>query len=50
MKTYKALEQTFRRIAAVNGALAVLRWDQSAMMPEGGGGARAGGGGRRGRA
>jgi carboxypeptidase Taq len=41
MKTYKALEQTFRRIAAVNGALAVLGWDQSAMMPEGGARARA---------
>ena len=41
MKTYKDLEQTFRRIAAVNGALAMLGWDQSAMMPEGGAKARA---------
>ncbi|WP_370156859.1 carboxypeptidase M32 [Ferrovibrio sp.] len=40
MKTYKALEQRFRRIAAVNGALAMLGWDQSAMMPDGGAGAR----------
>ncbi|WP_298724149.1 carboxypeptidase M32 [uncultured Ferrovibrio sp.] len=36
MKSYKALEQRFRRIAAVNGALAMLGWDQSTMMPEGG--------------
>src|SRR3546814_12760888 len=41
MKTYKVLEQTFRRIAAVNGALAMLGWDQSAMMPDGGAKARA---------
>lgn len=36
MKSYKALEQRFRRIAGVNGALAMLGWDQSTMMPEGG--------------
>ena len=36
MKSYKALEQRFRRIAGVNGALAMLGWDQSVMMPEGG--------------
>lgn len=36
MKSYKALEQRFKRIAAVNGALAILGWDQSTMMPEGG--------------
>ncbi|QDO97985.1 carboxypeptidase M32 [Ferrovibrio terrae] len=41
MKTYKALEKQFRRISAVNGALAVLGWDQSTMMPEGGARARA---------
>lgn len=40
MKSYKALEQRFRRIDAVNGALAMLGWDQSAMMPEGGAAAR----------
>lgn len=36
MKSYKALEQRFRRIAAVNGALSMLGWDQATMMPEGG--------------
>lgn len=41
MKSYKALEQRFRRIGAVNGALAMLGWDQSTMMPEGGAKARA---------
>lgn len=41
MKQYKALEKQFRRISAVNGALAVLGWDQSTMMPEGGAKARA---------
>ena len=40
MKSYKALEQRFRRISAVGGALAVLGWDQSTMMPDGGAGAR----------
>lgn len=41
MKQYKALEKQFRRISAINGALAVLGWDQSTMMPEGGAKARA---------
>ncbi|WP_366933182.1 carboxypeptidase M32 [Ferrovibrio sp.] len=41
MKPYAALEQRFRRLSALNGALAVLGWDQSAMMPEGGAAARA---------
>lgn len=41
MKQYKALEKQFRRISAVSGALAVLGWDQSTMMPEGGAKARA---------
>ncbi len=40
MKSYRALEQRFRRIAGVNGALAMLGWDQSVMMPEGGAKAR----------
>lgn len=40
MKQYKALEKQFRRIGAVNGALAMLGWDQSTMMPEGGAKAR----------
>jgi carboxypeptidase Taq len=41
MKPYAALEQRFRRLSALNGALAMLGWDQSAMMPEGGASARA---------
>jgi len=41
MKAYARLEQHFRRLAALNGALAMLGWDQSAMMPEGGASARA---------
>ncbi|MEK9968066.1 MAG: carboxypeptidase M32 [Ferrovibrio sp.] len=41
MKNYKALEKQFHRIGAVNGALAMLGWDQSTMMPEGGAKARA---------
>ena len=41
MKAYADLEQRFRRIGAVSGALAVLDWDRSAMMPDGGATARA---------
>ena len=41
MKRYKALERQFRRLSAVNGALAMLGWDQSTMMPDGGAQARA---------
>lgn len=41
MKTYKALEKQFRRISAVNGAMAMLGWDQATMMPEGSAGVRA---------
>ncbi len=41
MKSYKALEQRFRRIGAISGALSMLGWDQSTMMPEGGARARA---------
>jgi carboxypeptidase Taq len=36
MKAYKRLEKQFRRISAINGALAMLGWDQATMMPEGG--------------
>jgi len=36
-----ALEARFRRVAAVEGALAVLSWDRMVMMPAGGGEARA---------
>lgn len=38
---YAALEARFRRLSGIDGALAVLNWDQSAMMPEGGSDARA---------
>ncbi|MCW5751655.1 MAG: carboxypeptidase M32 [Alphaproteobacteria bacterium] len=41
MTAYAELERRFRRLSALNGALAVLNWDQSAMMPEGGAEARA---------
>jgi carboxypeptidase Taq len=41
MKTYKALEKQFRRISAINGAMAMLGWDQATMMPEGSAGVRA---------
>jgi len=41
MKTYKALEKRFQRIATVKGALAMLSWDQATMMPDGGAKARA---------
>jgi carboxypeptidase Taq len=38
---YAELERRFRRLSAVGGALAVLGWDQAAMMPPGGAEARA---------
>jgi carboxypeptidase Taq len=38
---YAELVRRFARMAHVNGALSVLSWDQSAVMPEGGAGARA---------
>jgi carboxypeptidase Taq len=38
---YSTLEQRFRRIAHVQGALAVLNWDSAVNMPPGGAGARA---------
>ena len=40
MKAYQELEQRFRRLSALGGALAVLGWDQSTMMPPGGSAAR----------
>ncbi|WP_341910914.1 carboxypeptidase M32 [Ferrovibrio terrae] len=40
MKSYKALEKQFHRIGAINGALAMLGWDQATMMPDGGARAR----------
>lgn len=38
---YQKLEQRFARLSALQGAGAVLSWDQSAMMPDGGATARA---------
>lgn len=38
---YRALEQRFRRINAVEEAADLLSWDQATMMPEGGRAARA---------
>jgi len=38
---YAELEDRFRRIARISGAIAVLQWDSAAMMPEGGAKARA---------
>src|SRR5688572_31319391 len=32
---YQQLEQEFRRLHAIRGALAVLRWDFAVMMPRG---------------
>jgi carboxypeptidase Taq len=40
MSAYRALEARFREIADLEGALAVLHWDQQVMMPEGGAEAR----------
>jgi carboxypeptidase Taq len=36
-----ALEQRFRRLSALGGAMGVLGWDRMVMMPTGGGAARA---------
>ena len=33
---YIELEDRFKRMDALNGALAILHWDMSAMMPPGG--------------
>ncbi len=40
MSAYEDLAQRFRRTGAIGGAMAVLEWDRSAMMPEGGSDAR----------
>jgi carboxypeptidase Taq len=42
MSAYRELESRFRRIAQVNGAMAVLHWDSATMMPQGGAETRAG--------
>jgi carboxypeptidase Taq len=41
MSAYQDLEARFRRLGAVEEAIAVLHWDTAAMMPLGGGSARA---------
>lgn len=41
MTAYAALEQRFRRVSGIAGALAVLDWDRAAIMPTGGAAARA---------
>src|SRR5439155_1133286 len=41
MTAYQDLEARFRRLGAVEEAVAVLHWDTAAMMPAGGGSARA---------
>ena len=33
---YEELEDRFKRMDALNGALSMLYWDMSAMMPPGG--------------
>ena len=38
---YDELERRFQRLSAIGGALAMLGWDQAAMMPAGGAEARA---------
>ncbi len=38
---YELLEERFRRLAHLRGALAVLEWDSATMMPSGGAGSRA---------
>ncbi len=41
MSAYRELESRFRRISALSGALGILEWDNSTMMPPGGAEARA---------
>lgn len=41
MSAYQSLEAAFGRVGAVEEAVAVLHWDQAAMMPAGGAAARA---------
>src|SRR5512142_1551402 len=41
MRPYTDLEARFRRLGAVEEAIAVLHWDAAAMMPPGGAAARA---------
>ena len=32
---YRTLEERFKRLSDIGGALAVLEWDQQVMMPRG---------------
>lgn len=41
LNAYQQLEQRFRRRADIDHALAIIGWDEAAMMPAGGGEARA---------
>jgi carboxypeptidase Taq len=41
MQAYRALEGRFKQLADIRGALAILNWDQQAMMPPGGNDVRA---------
>jgi carboxypeptidase Taq len=41
MHAYRALESRFKQLADIRGALAILNWDQQAMMPKGGNDVRA---------
>jgi carboxypeptidase Taq len=41
MTAYRQLEARFRRIGAIEQAIAVLHWDAAAIMPAGGARARA---------
>ena len=40
MESYRNLEERYRRLADVSGALSVLHWDRSTVMPDGGAEAR----------
>ncbi len=40
MQAYKALEERFRHLSALDGAASVLQWDSGTMMPDGGSAAR----------
>ena len=41
MEAYRKLEERYRRLADIGGALAVLHWDRATGMPDGGAEARA---------
>ena len=41
MEAYRKLEERYRRLADIGGALGVLHWDRASGMPDGGAEARA---------